>query len=248
MASNSSFHSTQDDFESAPQAPPTTKVEGGDHPGALSAHLQAEQREGGSHEEIKLLKQALESVQMKLLETRKENRLLQAQLKPERGRERDEDGSEREKRREEELMESLAELQAKLTDTQERYHQALEEAEDLKAQVGRGEGELTEKQDVQKRLFSALEQEVKQQKVQLEQLKSERDEAAQRIRQLDEMLKRMEEERQMEKQKEQKMAQMEEMYMEAQEEIRILQVKIFFFYVSIPLNEIFFLWLQHLMQ
>lgn len=227
MASNASFHSTQDDFESAQQAPTTTKVEGGDHPGAVSAQLQEEQGEGGSHEEVRLLKQALESLQTKLLETRKENRFLQAQLKPERGRGRYEDDSERDKSREEELMESLAELQAKLTDTQERYHQALEEAVDLKAQVGRGEGELTEKQEVQKQLFSALEQEVKQQKVQLEQLKSERDEAAQRIRQLDEMLKRTEEERHVEKQKEQKMAQIEEMYMEAQEEIRILQVKLY---------------------
>lgn len=222
MASNASFHSTQDDLESASRVPTTTQVEGGDHPVAVPAKLQEDESEGG-RKEIGLLKQALESIQTKLLESKKENRLLQAQLKPEQDRERDEGG--RETRREEELMESLAELQAKLTDTQERYHQALEEVEDLKVQVGRGEGEQTEKQEVQKRLLSSLEQEVKRLKSQLVQLKSERDDAAQRIIQLEEMLKRMEEDRGVEKEKEQMMAQIEEVYMEAQEEIRILQVK-----------------------
>ncbi|XP_037547964.1 ankycorbin [Nematolebias whitei] len=222
MASNASFHSTQDDLESASHVPPTTQKEGGDHPVAVPAKLQEDESEG-SRNKIGVLKQALENIQIKLLETKKENQLLQAQLKPEQGRGRDEGGSGRETRREEELMESLAELQAKLTDTQERYHQALEEVEDLKVQVGRGEGELTEKQEVQKRLLSTLEQEVKQLKSQLVQLKSERDDAAQRIIQLEEMLKRMEEDRGAEKEKEQMMAQIEEVYMEAQEEIRILQ-------------------------
>uniref|UniRef100_A0A3Q3AC98 Retinoic acid induced 14 n=1 Tax=Kryptolebias marmoratus TaxID=37003 RepID=A0A3Q3AC98_KRYMA len=219
VASNASFHSTQDDFESALRVAPAARVEG-DDPGAASVKLQEEGGEGGrKEEEIRLLKQALESAQVKLLETRKENQLLQAQLKPERSREGGEDGS----GREEELMESLAELQAKLTDTQERYHQALEEVEDLKARLGRGAGELTEKQDVQKLLFSTLEQEVKQLKAQLVHLKSERDEAAQRIRNLEELLKRTEEDRQLEKEKQQRMAQIQETYLEAQEEIRILQ-------------------------
>ncbi|KAK5851934.1 hypothetical protein PBY51_023447 [Eleginops maclovinus] len=120
MASNSSFHSTQDEFESAP-------------------HVEREEEEngGGSKEEIQLLRQALESVQVKLLETRKENFSLHAQLKPE--REGEEDEPCREKGRAEELMESLAELQAKLTDTQERYHQAVEEVEELRVQMGRKE-------------------------------------------------------------------------------------------------------------
>lgn len=224
MASNASFHSTQDDLESASHVPTTTQKEGGDHPVAVAAILQEDESEGG-RKEIGQLKQTLENIQIKLLETEKENKLLQAQLKPEQGRERDEGGRARETRREEELMESLAELQAKLTDTQERYHQALEEVEDLKVQVGRGEGELTEKREVQKRLLSSLEQEVRQLKSQLVQLKSERDDAAQRITQLEEMLKRMEDDRGAEKEKEQMMAQIEEGYMEAQEEIRILQVK-----------------------
>ncbi|KAM8744117.1 ankycorbin isoform 1-T1 [Acanthopagrus schlegelii] len=194
MASNSSFHSTQDEFESVPQV---GREDGSG--GVFREEEQSEGGKGGSKEEIRLLRQALESVQTKLLETRKENRSLQAQLKPECSREREEYESVREKGREEELMETLAELQAKLTDTQERYHQAVEEVEELRAQVGMGDGETMEKQEIQRR--------------------SEQEKAAQRIRQLEEALGRMEEERQSRAEK----AQIEELYKEAQEEIRMLQ-------------------------
>lgn len=213
MASNSSFHSTQDEFDSPPQVPSATQVEGENRSGVASVRLEEEGSEGGrggSKEEIRLLRQALESVQIKLLETRKENRSLQAQLKPERGREREEDESVREKGREEELMESLADLQAKLTDTQERYHQAKEEVEDLRVQMGRGEGEQ-------------MEHEVKQLKAQLIQSGSEQEKAAQRIRQLEEVLRKMEEDRRTIKDKDQRAAQIEEQYKEAQEEVRMLQ-------------------------
>ena len=194
-----------------------------------SVKLEEEGSEGGGKEEIRLLKQALESVQIKLIETRNENRSLQAQLKPEQGREREEDGSVREKGREHELMESLAELQAKLTDTQERYHQAIEEIEDLRAQAG-GDGELTGKREAVRRSSSTLEQEVKQLKAQLIQSESEQGKAAQQIRQMEEALKRTEEERQMVKEKEQKSAQIEDLYKEAQEEVKMLQVKPTFFF------------------
>lgn len=227
MASNSSFHSTQDEFESLPQVPSTTQVEREDGSGGVSVRQEEEESEGGrggSKEEIRLLRQALESVQTKLLETRKENRSLQAQLKPERGQEREEYESVREKGREEELMESLAELQAKLTDTQERYHQAAEEVEELRAQMGRGGGELMEKQEVERRTSSTLEHEVKQLKAQLVQSGSEQEKAAQRIRQLEEALRRVEEERRSVKEKEQRTAQIERLYKEAQEEIKVLQV------------------------
>ncbi|XP_008288224.1 ankycorbin isoform X2 [Stegastes partitus] len=223
MASNSSFHSTQDEFDSAPHVPSTATVDG---EGVASVRLEEEENEGGrggGKEEIRLLRQALESVQIKLLETRKENRSLQAQLKPERGQEGEEEDTVREKGREEELMESLAELQAKLTDTQERYHQAMEEVEDLRGQTGRGEGELTEKQEAHGRSSSTLEHEVKQLKAQLVQSGSEQDRAAQRIRQLEEVLRKMEEDRRTTKGTEQRTAQMEELYKEAQEEVRMLQ-------------------------
>ncbi|XP_034402946.1 ankycorbin isoform X1 [Cyclopterus lumpus] len=217
MASNSSFHSTQDEFDSLPQ------VEREEGPGGEEE--EGEGGRGGSQEEIILLRQALESIQVKLLETRKENRSLHAQLKPERGREREreEDESAREKGREEELMESLAELQAKLTDAQERYHQAVEEVEDLRVQMERGGGELMEKQEVQRSISSTLEHEVKQLRALLVQSGSEHENAAQRIRQLEEALRRVEEERWSVKEKEQMIAQIEELYKEAQEEISMLQ-------------------------
>ncbi|KAK1884088.1 Ankycorbin [Dissostichus eleginoides] len=196
MTSNSSFHSTQDEFESPP-------------------HVEREEEEngGGSKEEIQLLRQALESVQVKLLETRKENRLLHTQLKPE--REGEEDETRREKGREEELMESLAELQAKLTDTQERYHQAVEEVEELREHMGREGGE-TDQQEVQRRTLSTLEQEVKQLRALLVQSGSELELAAQRSRQLEEALRSV-------KEGGERTVRIEELHKEAQEEIRILQ-------------------------
>lgn len=177
---------------------------------------------GGSKEELRLLRQALESVQVKLLETRKENRSLQAQLKPESGREREEEDDDvREKGREDELMESLAELQAKLTDTQERYHQAVEEVEELRAHLGReGSGDPPERE----RSTSTLEHDLKQLRAKLVQSGSEQDSAARRVRELEEALRRTEEERRSVKEKEQRSAQIEELYKEAREEIRMLQV------------------------
>lgn len=210
MASNSSFHSTQDEFESLSPPPSSTTGSGGVSIRQEDS-VEEEESEGGNKEEIRLLRQALESVQMKLLETRKENRSLQAQLKPERGREREEDEGVREKGREEELMESLAELQAKLTDTQERYHQAVEEVEELRGQMGSGGGDQ-------------MEHEVKQLKAQLVQSGCEQENAAQRIRQLEEAMRKAEEERRSIKEKEHKTGQIEELYKEAQEEIRVLQV------------------------
>ncbi|XP_053195442.1 ankycorbin [Scomber japonicus] len=209
MASNSSFHSTQDEFESLSPPPSSTTGSGGVSIRQEDS-VEEEESEGGNKEEIRLLRQALESVQMKLLETRKENRSLQAQLKPERGREREEDEGVREKGREEELMESLAELQAKLTDTQERYHQAVEEVEELRGQMGSGGGDQ-------------MEHEVKQLKAQLVQSGCEQENAAQRIRQLEEAMRKAEEERRSIKEKEHKTGQIEELYKEAQEEIRVLQ-------------------------
>ncbi|XP_013766866.1 ankycorbin isoform X1 [Pundamilia nyererei] len=218
IASNSSFHSTQDEFESLPQVPSTTQVEGED-PGADSVILEEDEREklrGGGEEEIRLLRQTLEKVQIKLLETRKENQSLQAQLKPERSREREDNESER--GRERELMESLAELQAKLTDTQERYHQAVEEVENLRVQVGTREG-----QESQRLTSSTLEHEVTQLKAQLAQSESEVDKATQHIKRLEEALKKTEDDRESAKEKEQRAAQLEELYKEAQEEVRVLQ-------------------------
>ncbi|AWP15160.1 putative ankycorbin [Scophthalmus maximus] len=222
MASNSSFHSTQDEFESPPRVSSTTAAEREDDSvSVIREEEEGEMGRGGSKEELRLLRQALESVQVKLLETRKENRSLQAQLKPESGREREEEDDDvREKGREDELMESLAELQAKLTDTQERYHQAVEEVEELRAHLGReGSGDPPERE----RSTSTLEHDLKQLRAKLVQSGSEQDSAARRVRELEEALRRTEEERRSVKEKEQRSAQIEELYKEAREEIRMLQ-------------------------
>lgn len=225
MASNSSFHSTQDEFESPPRISSTNQVERED--GSGSTRQEEEEIRDGSKEEIRLLRQALENVQVKLLETRKENRSLQAQLKPE-----EEHEGVREKRREEGLMESLVELQAKLTDTQERYHQAVEEVEELRARVAREGGELTENQEVQRCTSTRLEHEVQELKAQLVQSGSEQEEAAQQIRRLEEALRRAEEESRNVMEEEQRTAQIKELYKEAQEEIRMLQVDMGFFILN----------------
>lgn len=232
IASNSSFHSTQDEFESLSPILSTTQGEGEHVSGGVKPD---EQQCESSKEEIRLLRQALENVQMKLLETRKENRSLQAQLKPE--REGDEDVYVREKGREEELMESLADLQAKLTDTQERYHQAVEEVEELRAQLRREGNERMEKEDVQRHESSTLEHEVKQLTAQLIQSGSEQEKASQQIRELEEALRRTEEERQRIKEKEQEIRQIELLYKEAQEEIRMLQVDMGLFLLNSGVTE-----------
>lgn len=219
LTSNSSFHSTQDEFE----VPLSHADRDSSGVSVRTEEEDSQGEKGGSKEEIRLLKQALESVQIKLLETRKENRSLQAQLRPERVQ--NEDEGMREKEREAELMESLAELQSKLTDTQERYHQALEEVEELRALIGGGGGgDEQEKQEVQR---SAMmhDHEVKQLKAQLIQSESQREKAFQQIKLLEESLGRAEDRRNG-KDQEHRTTQIEELYKEAQEEIRMLQVNV----------------------
>uniref|UniRef100_A0A8C6UED5 Retinoic acid induced 14 n=1 Tax=Neogobius melanostomus TaxID=47308 RepID=A0A8C6UED5_9GOBI len=206
LTSNSSFHSTQDELE----VPPS-------HTDREAEEAHSQQENGGSKEEIQLLRQALESVQVKLLETRKENRTLQAQLRPERLREEDE--AVRENEREAELMESLAELQAKLTDTQERYHHALEEVEELRAMTGQGDND--EKQEEQSHV-RVHEHEVRQLTVQLLQTEAQKETFSQQVKHLEEALRRAENKCNG-KDKEQRTTQIENLYREAKEEIRILQ-------------------------
>lgn len=206
LTSNSSFHSTQDELE----VPET-------HTDRQTEEEGSQRESGGSKEEIRLLRQALESVQVKLLETRKENRSLQAQLRPERLREEDE--AVREKEREAELMESLAELQAKLTDTQERYHQALEEVEQLRALAGQGDTDKKQEEPSRVRIH---EHEVKQLRVQLLQTEAQKEKFFHEVKHLEEALRRAENKLNG-KDKDQRTAQIETLYKEAQEEIKILQ-------------------------
>ncbi|XP_072311477.1 ankycorbin isoform X1 [Eucyclogobius newberryi] len=204
LTSNSSFHSTQDELEVSLS-----------HKDRQTEEDDGQRERGGSKEEIQLLRQALEGVQIKLLETRKENRSLQAQLRPERPQKEDE--AVREKDREAELMESLAELQAKLTDTQERYHQALEEVEELRVRIGLGDND--EKQEVQRRVLMH-EHEVKQLRAQLLQCENQREKCLLQMKHLEEALRRAEDKH---NGKEHRSTQIEDLYKEAQEEIRMLQ-------------------------
>lgn len=222
ISSNSSFHSTHDEFEPVTPISSITQVEREEVSGGVSVRRDKEESNEMSKEEVRLLRQALESVQVKLHETRKENCLLQAQLKPETVGERD--GIVREKRKEEELMKSLAELQAKQIDTQERYHQAVEEVEELKAQIIREGGEQIEKEENQACTAATQENEVKQLKAQLIHSGCKQEKAAQQIRYLENAVRMAEEERRSMNEKEQKIMQMEELYKDAQEEIRMLQV------------------------
>ncbi|XP_067107017.1 ankycorbin isoform X2 [Osmerus mordax] len=218
MASNSSFHSTHEGFDPplATQAtPPREDRKAGRRGGAEEEEVEGER--GGQEEEIRLLRQTLQSVQTKLLESRQENRSLQAMLQPgaeeeERGRGRQEEEEEEEERgrgREEEVLGSLAELQAKLTETQERYHQTREELEELRAQLGGGDGD--ERHEEIKRQKVCLEQEVTKMKAQLDQSAAARERAKGQIRELEAGLKEALE------------AGPSEQYREAQEEIRMLQ-------------------------
>ncbi|RVE65720.1 hypothetical protein OJAV_G00119210 [Oryzias javanicus] len=207
MASNSSLHSTHDEFDPTLQVP-----HGQTEPGAASLKPVEEDGDG---EELRQLRLALEGVRRELLETKKENCSLQAQLKPERGGERGEDRTERE----EELMKSLADLQAKLTDTQEKYHQAIEERDYLREHKARQECEP----ELQKEQSSTLEQELKELKIKLVQLESQKENANLQIRELQEALERTEEETQMYKDQDERTAQIEEMYKKEQEKVQRLQ-------------------------
>lgn len=212
MASNSSPHSTHEEFDPALTQ---TEAEGGPEAPPLK-HVE-EDRDG---EEVRQMRLVLEGVKRELLETKKENCSLQAQLKAERGGERGED-----RRGREELMKSLADLQAKLTDTQEKYHQVIEERDYLREHKGRQECEPTEKRELQTEASSTLEQELKELKIKLLQLESQKENATLQIRELQEALERTEEETQMYKDKGQRAAHIEELYKKEQEKVWRLQVK-----------------------
>ncbi|KAL0965708.1 hypothetical protein UPYG_G00284700 [Umbra pygmaea] len=200
--SNASFHTTTESPSEAQRHP-----QGADEEDMLelsSTSLRQEDMEAGE-EEIRLLRETLGSVQVKLTETREENRALQARLKP--------DQSEEPGREGEVLLESLAELQAKLTETQEKHHQSREEVLALRAQLelaaGGGVSE-TSAQELQ-RLRSSMEQDAAALRSQLAQAEQQIARDAGRVRELEARLKAADE------------SLLVERYKEAQEEIRMLQ-------------------------
>eukprot|EP00063_Salmo_salar_P018876 XP_013993711.1 PREDICTED: ankycorbin-like isoform X2 [Salmo salar] len=219
MNSNASYHITHKSPSEPQLQPQGTEEEDMSEGSALelsSSSLRQEEEEGGERgkeggeEEIRLLRETLGRVHSKLQETRKENRTLHARLKPEQG---DVTGREGEV-----LLESLAELQAKLTETQEKHQQAREEVLALMAHIerGGGGGSETTEQELQ-RLRSSLEQEVKELRSQLAQSEQQRERDVGRIKEQEARLKAADDSGDREK------SLLVDRYKEAQEEIRMLQ-------------------------
>ncbi|KAL7854159.1 hypothetical protein AOLI_G00210030 [Acnodon oligacanthus] len=162
--SNVSYHSTRADFDFSSDLHSQTGDEQElSEVSALDKNRlleEAEHMKGGSEEEILLLRDALQSLQTKLQESRLENRSLQARLKP---------NSCAEEIGNEGMSESVAELKANLTDSQQKYQDVLEEVQTLRAERRAGAASQGEDHVVQKfqYLKGCLEQEVKDLKAKL---------------------------------------------------------------------------------
>ncbi|KAK2827380.1 hypothetical protein Q7C36_018306 [Tachysurus vachellii] len=223
--SNTSYHSTHAEFEISSEQDllevSTFKHEDVSKP-TKAAYA----------EEIALLREALQSLQVKLDESRLENHTLQARL---------EIDSHTGVRGNEGLSESTADLKAKLVDLQIKYQELVMELETLRkerARVMPAESPSQDDQVVQKfqYLKSCLEQEVKDLKTKLAKLQEEKLQDAQLIKELEarlasESLQVIEDERQELKNSynilveniNQEKALLIEKYEEAQDEIKMLQ-------------------------
>ncbi|XP_066502821.1 ankycorbin [Hoplias malabaricus] len=183
--SNVSYHSTHADFDYSSDLHSHTGNEldlsGFSALDVSSSSLQHSEEtgpmKGGSEEEILLLRNALQGLQTKLQESRLENNSLQARLKP---------NCHTEERGNEGTAESVAELKAELTDTQQKYQDALEEVQTLRAERRAGAASQGEDQVVQKfqYLKGCLEQEVKDLKANLAKLQEEKTHDASLIKDL----------------------------------------------------------------
>lgn len=186
---------------------------------------------GVNKEEILLLRETLHSVQSKLQETQQENRTLQARLSPvpmdERG-----------------MLETVAELQTKLTHTQERYLRAAQEVQALRAEAlqsgggggggggrhGSNEHDDAVMQKLQK-LKGCLEVEVKELKAKLASAEEQGERDAGRIHELECKLEIASNQETHERESygalleaaKREKAQLAEKCKEAQEEVKILQ-------------------------
>ncbi|XP_076835505.1 ankycorbin [Brachyhypopomus gauderio] len=194
------------------------------HVDVSGASLRHEEQGGG--DEVLLLREALQSLQAKLQESRLENRSLQAQLEP--GSCADDAGAES-------LSGSAAELGAELADMQRKYQEVLEEVRTARAE-GRGHASAGDDPVIQKfqYLKGCLEQEIKDLKAKLTKLQEEKTRDAGLIKGLEARLqsRRVTEDEREELKKScdvlvenvnQEKALLIEKYKEAQEEIRILQ-------------------------
>uniref|UniRef100_A0A3B1JRF9 Retinoic acid induced 14 n=1 Tax=Astyanax mexicanus TaxID=7994 RepID=A0A3B1JRF9_ASTMX len=241
--SNVSYHSTHADLDYSSDIHSNTGNDERELPEALlTSSADTSIRHGGEagEEEIVLLKDALQGLQSKLQESRLENRSLQARLKP---NSPNSPNSRTEEIGNEGASESVAELKARLADTQRKHQEALEEIQALRVErraagVGSAGSQGSEGEDhvVQKfqYLKGCLEQEVKDLKVKLAKLQEEKVHDASTIKDLKARLQSgrlAEDERQELKSSydilvenvNQEKALLIEKYKEAQEEIKILQ-------------------------
>uniref|UniRef100_A0AAR2K242 Retinoic acid induced 14 n=1 Tax=Pygocentrus nattereri TaxID=42514 RepID=A0AAR2K242_PYGNA len=215
--SNVSYHSTQADFDFSGDLHSQTGDEQElSEVSALDKNRlleEAEHLKGGSEQEILLLRDALQSLQAKLQESRLENRSLQARLQPNSCAE--EIGSE---------------------DSQQKYQDVLEEVQTLRAERRAGAASQGEDHVVQKfqYLKGCLEQEVKDLKAKLAKSQEEKMRDASLIKDLEARLQGSsiaEDERQELKNSydvlvenvNQEKSLLIEKYKEAQEEIKMLQ-------------------------
>ncbi|XP_036444446.1 ankycorbin isoform X3 [Colossoma macropomum] len=229
--SNVSYHSTQADFDFSSDLHSQTgdKQELSEVSALDKSRLlvEAEQMKEGSEEEILLLRDALQSLQAKLQESRLENHSLQARLKP---------NSCAEEIGNEDMSESVAELKANLADSQQKYQAVLEEVQTLRAERRAGAASQGEDHVVQKfqYLKGCLEQEVKDLKAKLAKSQEEKMHDASLIKDLEARLQSgsiAEDERQELKNSynvlveniNQEKSLLIEKYKEAQEEIKMLQ-------------------------
>ncbi|XP_036385987.1 ankycorbin isoform X1 [Megalops cyprinoides] len=235
--SNASFHSTRAEFDrrSDVQTPTLEEEEFSDLSAqdvssmSLKKEDEDEEAKGGSEEEIRLLREALQSLQTKLQESRLENQTLQARLTPCPGDEekRDEGGSD-----------SDVEMRAKIAEIKEKYQEAMQEVLALRAEVklspvGQGNGNAA--QDFQE-LKASMEQEIQELKSKLARSQEEQERDASLIRDLETQLENMASRLSVEEREElkssysmlvdninQEKALLIDKYKEAQEEIKMLQ-------------------------
>ncbi|KAG7476688.1 hypothetical protein MATL_G00085560 [Megalops atlanticus] len=235
--SNASFHSTRAEFDhrSDVQTPTLEEEEFSDLSAqdvsnmSLKKEDEDEDAKGGSEEEIRLLREALQSLQTKLQESQLENQTLQARLTPCPGDE---------EKREEEGADSDVEMRAKISEIKEKYQEAMQEVLALRAEVKLsqvGQGNDTAAQDFRE-LKASMEQEIQELKSKVARSQEEQERDASLIRDLETQLESVGSRLSVEECEElkssygmlvdninQEKALLIDKYKEAQEEIKMLQ-------------------------
>ncbi|MBN3301095.1 RAI14 protein, partial [Amia calva] len=131
--SNASFHSTKADFDQSTDSHDVLAQESEESVleestlDTSNASVRQKEGEKESEEEVKLLRDALQSLQIKLQESQLENRSLQAKLLPAGSADALQPSSE-------DLVENVSELKEKIKETQCKYEEAMQQVLALKAE------------------------------------------------------------------------------------------------------------------